>query len=157
MRQARLTRTRAAGRQAIHAPENDPMEGPAPRPSEDNANGQKLLRELEEFFITSVESTEDATRESSVAPSKNPASTQEAPKQPAARQPLSVTIRNAVEEAVADLKAKVSDLEERDAAQIGERERHAAEMEEKLAARMEAALTKRDAEIKSLKRDLAAE
>lgn len=71
-----------------------------------------------------------------------------------ARLGLSVSIQNAVEEAVGDLKAKIADLEEREAQEVQRRNRREAEFEEKLLARVEASLAQRDVEIQRLKSDL---
>jgi hypothetical protein len=73
------------------------------------------------------------------------------------RPALSARIRTAVEDAVADLKNRMTDLEQRQMIQDHKRHRWEAELEQRFFVRMETSLAKRDAEIPGLRAELQAE
>jgi hypothetical protein len=73
------------------------------------------------------------------------------------RPALSARIKTAVEDAVADLTNRISDLEQRHMIQDHGRHRWEAEVEDRLFARMETSLAQHDAEVQSLRAELEAE
>jgi hypothetical protein len=73
------------------------------------------------------------------------------------RPALSARIQTAVEDAVADLKNRITDLEQRQMIQDHKRHRWEAELEQRYFTRMETSLAQRDAEIRSLRAELQAE
>ena len=154
MRPTRLPTRRSTRRAPRTVEEDNSMEGPAPGESDDDA--QDLFRTIEELPVSKADLTDIAVPEGSIQPSDIGVAAAGVPDPPEARPSLSATIHDAIDVAIADLKAKITDLEERKAAEGLERHRHEAGLEERLVARMEAALAERDAVIRTLKGELAA-
>ena len=153
MRPTLLLTRRSTRRISRPVEEDDALEDPAPNESDDGA--QDLIRSIEKFLEPLAEPTDQAIHESSKQPIRIDGAAAIIPDPPEARSSLSATICDAVDGAIADLKAKIFDLEQREPFKYLERDRHEAELEERLDARMEAALAERDAEIQTLKVELA--
>jgi hypothetical protein len=118
-----------------------------PAPSESEHGAQDLIRSIEDFIEPLAEPTDDGFRKSSTMSIDINGAAAITPDLPESQSSLSATIQGTVNAAVTDLKAKIFDLQQREAFKDLERDGHEAELEGRLVACVEAALVERDTEI----------